>query len=56
MSSVAGKTYAILRATNLAQGFTPPATSLPASAPQNEYTDSAATNSGPYFYRIQVNP
>ena len=55
-SSVAGKVYSIHRATNLAQGFTPMATSLPATAPQNQYTDTTATDTGPYFYRIQVSP
>jgi len=55
-SSVTGKTYSIHRATNLAQGFTPRATSLPATAPQNQYIDSTATNTGPYFYRIEVIP
>lgn len=55
-SSVAGKTYAIQRATNLSSGFSPLATNLPAIAPQNQYTDSAATGSGPYFYRLQVQP
>lgn len=55
-SSVPGKTYALHRTTNLAQGFTPLATSLPATAPQNQYTDSTAIGVGPYFYRVQVNP
>ncbi len=55
-SSVPGKTYAVHRTTNLAQGFTPLATNLPATAPQNQYTDSTATTAGPYFYRIAVSP
>ncbi|MCW5550974.1 MAG: hypothetical protein KIS67_02290 [Verrucomicrobiae bacterium] len=55
-SSVAGKTYAIHRATNLNSGFSSLATSLPATAPQNDFTDSTATGLGPFFYRIQVNP
>ncbi len=55
-SSVAGKTYVIHRATNLAQGFSQLASNLPATAPQNQYTDSTATTAGPYFYRIAVSP
>lgn len=55
-SSVAGKTYAIHRSSGLSQGFSAMANSLPATAPQNQYTDSTATNTGPYFYRIQVIP
>ncbi len=55
-SSVAGKTYSLHRATSLAQGFSTLATNLPATAPQNEFTDSTATGPGPFFYRIQVNP
>jgi hypothetical protein len=55
-SSVAGKTYSIHRTTNLAQGFTPLATNLPATAPQNQFTDSTAIGGGSIFYRIQVNP
>jgi hypothetical protein len=55
-SSVAGKTYSIHRTTNLGLSFAALATNLPATAPQNQYTDAAATNAGPYFYRIQVNP
>jgi len=55
-SSVTGKTYSIHRATDLSQGFSALATTLSATAPQNQFTDSTATNGGPYFYRIQVNP
>ncbi len=55
-SSVAGKTYSIQRTTNLAQSFAPLSANLPATAPLNQYTDSGATGTGPYFYRIQVNP
>jgi len=55
-SSVADKTYSLLRTTNLSQGFSMLATNLPATAPQNQHTDSTATGPGPYFYRIQVNP
>lgn len=55
-SSVAGKIYSIHRTTNLGQSFTTLAANVPATAPLNQYTDSTATNAGPYFYRIQVNP
>ena len=55
-SSSVGKTYSVHRTTDLSQGFTPLATNLLATAPQNEYTDSTATGAGPYFYRVAVNP
>lgn len=55
-SSVANKNYSLHRATNLNQGFSILATNLPATAPQNQFTDTTSTNTGPYFYRIQVNP
>ena len=53
-SSVTGRTYAIQRSINLGTGFTLMASNLPATAPLNQYTDATATNSGPYFYRLQV--
>jgi len=53
-SSVAGKSYSVLRATNLAQPFSPLATNIPAIAPQNQFRDTTATGTGPYFYRVQV--
>ncbi len=55
-ASVAGKTYSIHRSTNLSQGFSLLVDNLPATAPQNQYTDSTATTAGPYFYRIAVSP
>lgn len=55
-SSVAGKSYSVLRTSNLAQPFTPLAGSLTGTPPLNQFTDSSATGAGPYFYRIQVNP
>lgn len=53
-SSIAGKTYTIHRATDLGQAFEALATRLPATAPENEFTDSTATGPGPYFYSIEV--
>lgn len=55
-SSVAGRNYSILRTTDLAQGFTRLSGSLVATPPANAFTDATATTSGPYFYRIQVDP
>lgn len=50
------ETYSLRRATNLSHGFTPLATNLPATAPQNQFTDSSATHTGHLFYRIEVSP
>lgn len=55
-SSVAGKTYAVYRATDLGEGFSPLATGISATAPENQFTDPGATGAGPYFYRVQVDP
>ena len=55
-SSVAGKTYSVQRSSNLTQSFTSLAANIPATVPLNQFTDHAATNAGPYFYRIQITP
>ena len=53
--SVANRTYAIPRATNLIEGFKKKvATGIPATPPVNVYIDRSATNEGPYFYRIEM--
>jgi len=53
--SVSNRTYHIERATNPAEGFfLKIASNLPASPPQNSYTDQPPTSAGPYFYRIKV--
>lgn len=54
-ASVAGKTYRIETATDLASAdYTPIATALPATPPVNEYTLPAATNNATIAYRIAV--
>ena len=53
-SSVAGKTYSIYRTTDLAVPFTAVATSVPASPPQNQFTDTTAIGPGPFFYRVKI--
>jgi hypothetical protein len=51
--SVAGKSYDVLCATNLHNGFTPLATDLAATPPMNTY-QSAAGSAGAAFYRVRV--
>lgn len=53
-SSVAGKSYSVHRTTDVNEAFTPLATEVPGNPPENQFTDSTATGSGPYFYRIQL--
>ena len=50
-SSVSGRNYSVQRSTDLTQNLTTLAANIVATAPLNQYTDSTATNSGPYFYR-----
>lgn len=55
-ASSSNKLYIVERATNLMNGFqTTLDSSIPATPPQNTYTDTTATVLGPYFYRIRVN-
>lgn len=53
-TSSANRTYAVLRATDLTQGFTKIASGIAATIPVNTYRDETATGSGPYFYKIAV--
>lgn len=53
-SSMAGRYYRIGRSGNLLTGFSPLVSGLPATPPVNTYTDAAATNGGPWFYRVEV--
>jgi hypothetical protein len=55
-SSVAGKLYTVQRSNNLLSGFATLRSHVAATAPQNTYHDSSATGSGPYFYRLLVEP
>ena len=53
-SSVSGKSYRVLRSTNLWQGFTWTQTGFQAISPLMVHTDQTAVGSGPWFYRIEV--
>jgi hypothetical protein len=55
-SSVAGRSYSVFRSSDLGQGFTPVSGPLAATPPANRFTDATANATGPYFYRIQVDP
>lgn len=55
--SVSNKLYAIQRASGLVTGggtFTNLAEHILSTPPQNTFLDSAATNSGQFFYRLKV--
>jgi hypothetical protein len=51
--SVSNRIYDLLRATNLAAGFTPLVTNLPAHPPMNTYTDAVGSVPA-MFYRIRL--
>ena len=53
-SSVAGRQYTLYRATNLVSGFNITGQHIPATPIVNTYTDTSATASGPYYYRVKV--
>lgn len=53
-NSAAGRTYSILRSSEMTGVFTPVASGILATIPVNSYEDSTATGSGPYFYKILV--
>jgi len=53
-SSVEGKLYELQRTTNLISGFSPLLEAIPASAPENVYTDSIAPLPGTLFYRVKT--
>jgi parallel beta-helix repeat protein/predicted outer membrane repeat protein len=54
--SVSGKTYYLLRSTNLAAApaFTALVSNLPGAASTTSYTDTTATNGNAFFYRVGV--
>jgi hypothetical protein len=54
-SSISGKSYAVYASTNL-NSFSPRATNIVADSSTTVYHDPAAIGSGPFFYRIKVNP
>lgn len=51
--SVTGKLYRVSRSTNLLSGFVPVATNLPATPPQNVYTD-VPPPAAHWFYRVDT--
>jgi len=53
-TSAGGRQYSLLRATNLVNGFSVLDSGLSGNPPMNAYTDTTATASGPYFYRIRL--
>ena len=52
--SVTNRTYYVLRGANLSQPLSNIANNLPGQLNTTTYTDTTATNSGPYFYRVGV--
>jgi hypothetical protein len=52
--SVAGRRYGVLRSTDPTKGFTPLASDLPATPPQNTYSDTNPQAASEVFYRITV--
>ena len=52
--SVEGRTYSVWRSSNLNQQFLRMSSGIPGAPPRNQYVDGAATNSGPYYYKIGV--
>ncbi len=56
--SVVGKSYLLLRGTNLSvePPFSLLASNLPGLPDTTMYADTTATNGGPYFYRVGVQP
>lgn len=55
-ASVSGRTYTLESTTNVYEPFLPLVTGLPATPPENVYTDTTAVGVGPYFYRVGAEP
>lgn len=53
-SSVADRVYTVLRSTTVLGGYAPIVSGVAATPPSNTYTDESASESGPYFYRLQL--
>jgi hypothetical protein len=51
--SAPGRTYAVYRSTNLLNGFTSHESGIPATPPENVYTDSIS-NVREYYYNVEV--
>jgi hypothetical protein len=54
--SVTNQSYTLQRSSNLKTGFADISTSLVATPPTNSFRDSNATGSGPYYYRLVLEP
>jgi hypothetical protein len=54
-SSVAGKSYALIRSALPDTNYAPIVTNLLATNSLTGYRDTSAVGPGPYFYRLQVN-
>lgn len=52
--SVRYRNYSVWKSTNLLENFTRHEQNIICTPPRNEFLDPAATNSGPYFYRVTV--
>jgi hypothetical protein len=52
--SVTNRTYYLQRSTSLSQPFSGIVINLPGQTSTTTYTDTTATNSGPYFYRVGI--
>lgn len=55
-SSVSGRSYAVQRSTSAVGGFEDAATGLVATPPVNVWTDDSAPGTGPYYYRLRLEP
>ena len=53
-SAGSGKTYRLVRTTNLMEEFTSLSNHLNATPPMNVYTDRTVTGWGPWYYRVGV--
>jgi len=52
--SIRYRRYSVWKSTNLFDSFTRHQQNVFCTPPENEYLDTTATNSGPYFYRVTV--
>ncbi|MBN2302334.1 MAG: hypothetical protein JXN60_07465 [Lentisphaerae bacterium] len=55
-NSAPNRSYSVLRTTDLATGFQILESGIASTPPENVYDDVTATNNGPYYYRIRIEP
>jgi hypothetical protein len=53
-NSALGRNYTVQRSTDLTQGFSTIGSGVPGNPPENECEDTTATNTGAYFYKVNV--